>query len=144
MGNLLIRAHPGTPWWGLPHRPPWPEASHPREQLGAVGRQPDLGLASSLAWLLLGRSVAGCHLPLLHGLPSTMSELAGPRQRGVLVALYEAGITVGRPALLRLQLWRWPAPPGDGGTCLAGPLRHALLQSLSLLFLPLVQSGLQV
>lgn len=95
-----------------------------------------LGLAGSLAWLLLGRSVAGFAISLssmaccIH-----VSELAGPRQRGVLVALYEAGITVG--VLLSYALnyalagaprgWRhmfgWAAAP-------------ALLQSLSLLFLP--------
>ncbi|EPY78768.1 solute carrier family 2, facilitated glucose transporter member 10 [Camelus ferus] len=55
-----------------------------------------LGLASSLAWLVLGRSAAGFAISL-----SSMacciyvSELVGPRQRGVLVSLYEAGITVG-------------------------------------------------
>ncbi|XP_070328826.1 solute carrier family 2, facilitated glucose transporter member 10 isoform X6 [Odocoileus virginianus] len=100
-----------------------------------------LGLAGSLAWLLLGRSVAGFAISLssmaccIH-----VSELAGPRQRGVLVSLYEAGITVG--VLLSYALnyalagaprgWRhmfgWAAAP-------------ALLQSLSLLFLPAGTAG---
>ncbi|KAM9249565.1 solute carrier family 2, facilitated glucose transporter member 10 [Dugong dugon] len=95
-----------------------------------------LGLAGSLAWLVLGRSVAGFAISL-----SSMacciyvSELVGPRQRGVLVSLYEAGITVG--ILLSYAInyalasvprgWRhmfgWAAAP-------------AFLQSLSLLFLP--------
>ncbi|XP_016060301.1 PREDICTED: solute carrier family 2, facilitated glucose transporter member 10 [Miniopterus natalensis] len=95
-----------------------------------------LGLAGSLAWLVLGRSAAGFAISL-----SSMacciyvSELVGPRQRGVLVSLYEAGITVG--ILLSYALnyalasvprgWRhmfgWAAAP-------------ALLQSLGLLGLP--------
>ncbi|KAM5305761.1 solute carrier family 2, facilitated glucose transporter member 10 [Glossophaga mutica] len=95
-----------------------------------------LGLAGSLAWLVLGRSAAGFAISL-----SSMacciyvSELVGPRQRGVLVSLYEAGITVG--ILLSYALnyalasvprgWRhmfgWAAAP-------------AVLQSLSLLALP--------
>lgn len=95
-----------------------------------------LGLAGSLAWLVLGRSAAGFAISL-----SSMacciyvSELVGPRQRGVLVSLYEAGITVG--ILLSYALnyalasvprgWRhmfgWAAAP-------------AVLQSLSLLVLP--------
>lgn len=50
-----------------------------------------LGLASSLAWLLLGRSVAGfCHLPLLHGLlhpcPSWRAG-GGPLQAGITVGV---------------------------------------------------------
>lgn len=95
-----------------------------------------LGLAGSLPWLVLGRSAVGFAISL-----SSMacciyvSELVGPRQRGVLVSLYEVGITVG--ILLSYALnyalasarwgWRhmfsWAAAP-------------ALLQSLSLLFLP--------
>lgn len=95
-----------------------------------------LGLAGSLAWLVLGRVAAGFAISL-----SSMacciyvSELAGPRQRGVLVSLYEAGITVG--ILLSYALnyalagaprgWRhmfgWAAAP-------------ALLQSVGLLWLP--------
>ncbi|XP_010833419.1 PREDICTED: solute carrier family 2, facilitated glucose transporter member 10 [Bison bison bison] len=65
-----------------------------------------LGLAGSLAWLLLGRSVAGFAISLssmaccIH-----VSELAGPRQRGVLVALYEAGITR-RPRYAFVDLFR--------------------------------------
>ncbi|XP_066243702.1 solute carrier family 2, facilitated glucose transporter member 10 [Saccopteryx leptura] len=95
-----------------------------------------LGLAGSLTGLVLGRSAAGFAISL-----SSMacciyvSELVGPRQRGVLVSLYEVGITVG--ILLSYVLnyalasvprgWRhmfgWAAAP-------------ALLQSLSLLILP--------
>ncbi|KAB1262933.1 Solute carrier family 2; facilitated glucose transporter member 10 [Camelus dromedarius] len=95
-----------------------------------------LGLASSLTWLVLGRSAAGFAISL-----SSMacciyvSELVGPRQRGVLVSLYEAGITVG--ILLSYALnyalagtpWGWRHMFGWA----AAP---ALLQSLSLLFLP--------
>ncbi|XP_057557582.1 solute carrier family 2, facilitated glucose transporter member 10 [Hippopotamus amphibius kiboko] len=95
-----------------------------------------LGLASSLTWLVLGRSVAGFAISL-----SSMacciyvSELVGPRQRGVLVSLYEAGLTVG--ILLSYALsyalagapWGWRHMFGWA----AAP---ALLQSLSLLFLP--------
>ncbi|KAM8776283.1 solute carrier family 2, facilitated glucose transporter member 10 [Rhynchonycteris naso] len=95
-----------------------------------------LGLAGSLAWLVLGRSVAGFAISL-----SSMacciyvSELVGPRQRGVLVSLYEAGITVG--ILLSYALnyalasvpWGWRHMFGWA----AAP---ALLQSLSLLSLP--------
>ncbi|XP_037020480.2 solute carrier family 2, facilitated glucose transporter member 10 [Artibeus jamaicensis] len=95
-----------------------------------------LGLAGSLAWLVLGRSVAGFAISL-----SSMacciyvSELVGPRQRGVLVSLYEAGITLGILLSYALnyalagvpQGWRhmfgWAAAP-------------AVLQSLSLLILP--------
>ncbi|XP_054429621.1 solute carrier family 2, facilitated glucose transporter member 10 [Pteronotus mesoamericanus] len=95
-----------------------------------------LGLAGSLAWLVLGRSAAGFAISL-----SSMacciyvSELVGPRQRGLLVSLYEAGITVGillsyalNYALASVpQGWRhmfgWAAAP-------------AFLQSLSLLILP--------
>ncbi|XP_014642881.1 PREDICTED: solute carrier family 2, facilitated glucose transporter member 10 isoform X2 [Ceratotherium simum simum] len=95
-----------------------------------------LGLASSLTWLVLGRSAAGFAISL-----SSMacciyvSELVGPRQRGVLVSLYEAGITLG--ILLSYALnyalagapWGWRHMFGWA----AAP---ALLQSLSLLFLP--------
>ncbi|KAM6164385.1 solute carrier family 2, facilitated glucose transporter member 10, partial [Rhynchocyon petersi] len=95
-----------------------------------------LVLAGSLPWLILGRSMTGFAISL-----SSMacciyvSELVGPRQRGVLVSLYEAGITVGillsyavNYALAGAlwgwrQMFGWAVPP-------------ALLQSLSLLFLP--------
>lgn len=95
-----------------------------------------LGLAGSLAWLVLGRSAAGFAISLSSmACCIYMSELVGPRQRGVMVSLYEAGITVG--ILLSYALnyalatvprgWRhmfgWAAAP-------------ALLQSLSLLILP--------
>ncbi|XP_004687100.1 PREDICTED: solute carrier family 2, facilitated glucose transporter member 10 [Condylura cristata] len=95
-----------------------------------------LGLAGSLAWLVLGRSAVGFAISL-----SSMacciyvSELVGPRQRGVLVSLYETGITVG--ILLSYALnyalagdpWGWRHMFGWA----AAP---AILQSLSLLFLP--------
>ncbi|KAG8519636.1 Solute carrier family 2, facilitated glucose transporter member 10 [Galemys pyrenaicus] len=95
-----------------------------------------LGLADSLAWLVLGRSAVGFAISL-----SSMacciyvSELVGPRQRGVLVSLYETGITVG--ILLSYAVnyalagdpWGWRHMFGWA----AAP---ALLQSLSLLFLP--------
>ncbi|XP_023482421.2 solute carrier family 2, facilitated glucose transporter member 10 isoform X2 [Equus przewalskii] len=95
-----------------------------------------LGLAGSLTWLVLGRSAAGFAISL-----SSMacciyvSELVGPRQRGVLVSLYEAGITLG--ILLSYALnyalagapWGWRRMFGWA----AAP---ALLQSVSLLFLP--------
>lgn len=100
-----------------------------------------LGLAGSLPWLLLGRSSVGFAISL-----SSMacciyvSELVGPRQRGVLVSLYEVGITVGILFSYALNYildstpwgWRhmfcWAAAP-------------ALLQSLSLLFLPVGAEG---
>ncbi|KAM6147845.1 LOW QUALITY PROTEIN: solute carrier family 2, facilitated glucose transporter member 10 [Erethizon dorsatum] len=95
-----------------------------------------LGLAGSLSWLVLGRLAVGFAISL-----SSMacciyvSELVGPRQRGVLVSLYEVGITVG--ILLSYALnyalanapWGWRHMFGWA----AAP---ALLQSLSLLFLP--------
>ncbi|CAO2577676.1 Solute carrier family 2, facilitated glucose transporter member 10 [Lemmus lemmus] len=95
-----------------------------------------LGLAGSLSWLLLGRSSVGFAISL-----SSMacciyvSELVGARQRGVLVSLYEVGITIGILFSYALNYvlagipwgWRhmfaWAAAP-------------ALLQSLGLLFLP--------
>nr|XP_033696140.1 solute carrier family 2, facilitated glucose transporter member 10 isoform X1 [Tursiops truncatus] len=95
-----------------------------------------LSLASSLAWLVLGRSVAGFAISL-----SSMacciyvSELVGPRQRGVLVSLYEAGITVGILLSYALNyalagaLWGWRHMFGWATA-------PALLQSLSLLLLP--------
>ncbi|XP_021569665.1 solute carrier family 2, facilitated glucose transporter member 10 [Carlito syrichta] len=95
-----------------------------------------LGLAGSLAWLILGRWAVGFAISLSSmACCICVSELVGPRQRGVLVSLYEVGITVGillsyalNYALAgALQGWRhmfgWAAAP-------------ALLQSLSLLFLP--------
>ncbi|XP_060046748.1 solute carrier family 2, facilitated glucose transporter member 10 isoform X3 [Erinaceus europaeus] len=96
----------------------------------------NLGLAGSLAWLILGRSVAGFAISL-----SSMacciyvSELVEAQRRGVLVSLYEAGITVG--ILLSYAVnytlaghpWGWRQMFGWA----AAP---ALLQSLSLLFLP--------
>ncbi|KAM9056786.1 LOW QUALITY PROTEIN: solute carrier family 2, facilitated glucose transporter member 10 [Megaptera novaeangliae] len=95
-----------------------------------------LSLASSLTWLVLGRSVAGFAISL-----SSMacciyvSELVGPRQRGVLVSLYEAGITVGILLSYALNyalagaLWGWRHMFGWATA-------PALLQSLSLLLLP--------
>lgn len=95
-----------------------------------------LGLASSLPWLLLGRSSVGFAISL-----SSMacciyvSELVGPRQRGVLVSLYEVGITVGilfsygLNYVLAGSPWGWRHMFGWA----AAP---ALLQSLSLFLLP--------
>ncbi|XP_027704559.1 solute carrier family 2, facilitated glucose transporter member 10 [Vombatus ursinus] len=95
-----------------------------------------LSLAGSLAWLAMGRGTVGFAISL-----SSMacciyvSELVGPRHRGVLVSLYEVGITVGILVSYALnyvladtvQGWRhmfgWAAAP-------------ALMQSLSLVFLP--------
>ncbi|XP_053430606.1 solute carrier family 2, facilitated glucose transporter member 10 isoform X2 [Nycticebus coucang] len=95
-----------------------------------------LGLAGSLIWLVLGRLVVGFAISL-----SSMacciyvSELVGPWQRGVLVSLYEAGITVGILLSYALNYALASAPRG---------WRHmfgwagapAVLQSLGLLFLP--------
>ncbi|XP_043844086.1 solute carrier family 2, facilitated glucose transporter member 10 isoform X2 [Dromiciops gliroides] len=95
-----------------------------------------LSLADSLSWLTIGRGTAGFAISL-----SSMacciyvSEVVGPRHRGVLVSLYEVGITVGILFSYALnyvladtvQGWRhmfgWAAAP-------------ALMQSLSLMFLP--------
>ncbi|XP_021091580.1 solute carrier family 2, facilitated glucose transporter member 10 [Mesocricetus auratus] len=100
-----------------------------------------LGLAGSLPWLLLGRSSVGFAISL-----SSMacciyvSELVGPRQRGVLVSLYEVGITVGILFSYALNYvlagtpWGWRHMFGWA----AAP---ALLQSLSLLFLPAGTEG---
>ncbi|XP_051832479.1 solute carrier family 2, facilitated glucose transporter member 10 [Antechinus flavipes] len=94
-----------------------------------------LSLAGSLPWLAVGRGTVGFAISL-----SSMacciyvSELVGPRHRGVLVSLYEVGITVGILFSYALnyaladtaQGWRhmfgWAAAP-------------ALMQSLSLVFL---------
>lgn len=95
-----------------------------------------LGLAGSPAWLVVGRSAAGFAISLASmACCIYVSELVGPRQRGVLVSLYEAGITVG--ILLSYALnyalagvpWGWRHMFGWA----AAP---AVLQSLSLLFLP--------
>ncbi|XP_036900101.1 solute carrier family 2, facilitated glucose transporter member 10 [Sturnira hondurensis] len=95
-----------------------------------------LGLAGSLAWLVLGRSVAGFAISL-----SSMacciyvSELVGPRQRGVLVSLYEAGITVG--ILLSYALnYALASVPGGWRHMFGWAAAPAVLQSLSLLILP--------
>ncbi|XP_041526621.1 solute carrier family 2, facilitated glucose transporter member 10 [Microtus oregoni] len=103
-----------------------------------------LGLAGSLSWLLLGRSSVGFAISL-----SSMacciyvSELVGPRQRGVLVSLYEVGITVGILFSYALNYvlagipWGWRHMFGWA----AAP---ALLQSLALLFLPAGAQGTAV
>lgn len=103
-----------------------------------------LGLASSLSWLLLGRSSVGFAISL-----SSMacciyvSELVGPQQRGVLVSLYEVGITVGILFSYALNYalagipWGWRHMFGWA----AAP---ALLQSLGLLFLPAGAQGTAV
>ncbi|XP_044241801.2 solute carrier family 2, facilitated glucose transporter member 10 isoform X3 [Ursus arctos] len=95
-----------------------------------------LGLAGSLAWLVLGRLVAGFAISL-----SSMacciyvSELVGPRQRGVLVSLYEAGITVG--ILLSYALnYALAGAPGGWRPMFGWAAAPALLQSLSLFCLP--------
>ncbi|XP_077023880.1 solute carrier family 2, facilitated glucose transporter member 10 [Tamandua tetradactyla] len=95
-----------------------------------------LGLAGSLAWLVLGRSAAGFAISL-----SSMacciyvSELVGPRQRGVLVSLYEAGITVG--ILLSYVLnYALASAPWGWRHMFSWAAAPAFLQSLSLLFLP--------
>ncbi|XP_037355714.1 solute carrier family 2, facilitated glucose transporter member 10 [Talpa occidentalis] len=95
-----------------------------------------LGLAGSLAWLVLGRSAVGFAISL-----SSMacciyvSELVGPRQRGVLVSLYETGITVG--ILLSYALnYALAADPWGWRHMFGWAAAPALLQSLSLLFLP--------
>lgn len=95
-----------------------------------------LGLAGSLAWLVLGRSAAGFAISL-----SSMacciyvSELVGPRQRGVLVSLYEAGITTG--ILLSYALnYALASVPGGWRHMFGWAAAPAVLQSLSLLILP--------
>ncbi|XP_006839393.1 PREDICTED: solute carrier family 2, facilitated glucose transporter member 10 [Chrysochloris asiatica] len=95
-----------------------------------------LALAGSLAWLVLGRSVAGFAISL-----SSMacciyvSELVGPRQRGVLVSLYEAGITVGILLSYAINYALATAPQG-WRHMFSWAVAPALLQSFSLLFLP--------
>lgn len=95
-----------------------------------------LGLASSLACLVLGRSAVGFAISL-----SSMacciyvSELVGPRQRGVLVSLYEAGITTG--ILLSYALSYALAGAPRGWRHMFGwAVAPAVLQCCSLLFLP--------
>ncbi|XP_077913388.1 solute carrier family 2, facilitated glucose transporter member 10 isoform X2 [Halichoerus grypus] len=95
-----------------------------------------LSLAGSLAWLVLGRLVAGFAISL-----SSMacciyvSELVGPRQRGVLVSLYEAGITLG--ILLSYALnYALAGSPGGWRHMFGWAAAPALLQSLSLFCLP--------
>lgn len=100
-----------------------------------------LGLAGSLPWLLLGRLSVGFAISL-----SSMacciyvSELVGPQQRGVLVSLYEVGITVGilfsygLNYVLAGSPWGWRHMFGWA----AAP---ALLQSLSLFLLPAGAEG---
>ncbi|XP_074066259.1 solute carrier family 2, facilitated glucose transporter member 10 isoform X2 [Macrotis lagotis] len=96
----------------------------------------NLSLAGSLPWLAVGRGTVGFAISL-----SSMacciyvSELVGPRHRGVVVSLYEVGVTLGILLSYALnyllddtvQGWRhmfaWATAP-------------ALMQSLSLMFLP--------
>ncbi|XP_046289234.1 solute carrier family 2, facilitated glucose transporter member 10 isoform X3 [Marmota monax] len=95
-----------------------------------------LGLARSLPWLVLGRSAAGFAISL-----SSMacciyvSELVGPRQRGVLVALYEVGITVGILLSYALNYALASAPRG-WRHMFGWAVAPAVLQSLGLLLLP--------
>ncbi|XP_047396983.1 solute carrier family 2, facilitated glucose transporter member 10 isoform X2 [Sciurus carolinensis] len=95
-----------------------------------------LGLAGSLPWLVLGRAAVGSAISL-----SSMacciyvSELVGPRRRGVLVSLYEVGITVG--ILLSYAVnYALATAPGGWRHMFAWALAPALLQNLGLLFLP--------
>ncbi|XP_062060278.1 solute carrier family 2, facilitated glucose transporter member 10 isoform X2 [Lepus europaeus] len=95
-----------------------------------------LGLASSLACLVLGRLAVGFAISL-----SSMacciyvSELVGPRQRGVLVSLYEAGITTG--ILLSYALsYALAGAPWGWRRMFGWAVAPAVLQSCSLLFLP--------
>uniref|UniRef100_I3MNQ0 Solute carrier family 2, facilitated glucose transporter member 10 n=1 Tax=Ictidomys tridecemlineatus TaxID=43179 RepID=I3MNQ0_ICTTR len=95
-----------------------------------------LGLARSLPWLVLGRSAAGFAISL-----SSMacciyvSELVGPRHRGVLVALYEVGITVG--ILLSYALnYALASVPRGWRHMFGWAMAPAVLQSLGLLLLP--------
>ncbi|XP_005392427.1 PREDICTED: solute carrier family 2, facilitated glucose transporter member 10 [Chinchilla lanigera] len=95
-----------------------------------------LGLAGSLPWLVLGRLAVGFAISL-----SSMacciyvSELVGPRQRGVLVSLYETGITVG--ILLSYALnYALASAPWGWRHMFGWAAAPAVLQSLSLLFLP--------
>ncbi|CAK6447865.1 unnamed protein product [Pipistrellus nathusii] len=95
-----------------------------------------LGLAGSLAWLVLGRSAAGFAISLsAMACCIYVSELVGPRQRGVMVSLYEAGITVG--ILLSYALnYALAAVPRGWRHMFGWAAAPALLQSLSLLILP--------
>nr|XP_013005841.1 solute carrier family 2, facilitated glucose transporter member 10 [Cavia porcellus] len=95
-----------------------------------------LGLAGSLLWLVLGRLAVGLAVSL-----SSMacciyvSELVGPRQRGVLVSLYEAGITVG--ILLSYAFnYALASAPSGWRHMFGWAAAPALLQSLGLHFLP--------
>lgn len=100
-----------------------------------------LGLAGSLAWLVLGRSAVGFAISLSSmACCIYMSELVGPRQRGVMVSLYEAGITVG--ILLSYALNYALATVARGWRHMFGwAAAPALLQSLSLLILPAGTDG---
>ncbi|KAM5245865.1 LOW QUALITY PROTEIN: solute carrier family 2, facilitated glucose transporter member 10 [Ctenodactylus gundi] len=95
-----------------------------------------LGLARSLPWLVLGRSVAGFAIALSSvACCIYVSELVGPRQRGVLVSLYETGVTVG--ILLSYALnYALASAPWGWRHMFGWAAAPALLQSLSLLFLP--------
>ncbi|XP_042550763.1 solute carrier family 2, facilitated glucose transporter member 10 [Dipodomys spectabilis] len=95
-----------------------------------------LGLAGSLAWLILGRLAVGFAISVSSmACCIYMSELVGPRQRGVLVALYEAGITGG--ILLSYALsYALAGAPGGWRHMFGWALAPAGLQSISLLFLP--------
>lgn len=95
-----------------------------------------MGLAGSLAWLIVGRTVTGFAISLSSmACCIYLSELVGTQHRGVLVSLYEAGITVGILVSYALNYalasvpWGWRHMFGWA----AAP---ALLQSISLLLLP--------
>ncbi|XP_055964425.1 solute carrier family 2, facilitated glucose transporter member 10 isoform X2 [Sorex fumeus] len=95
-----------------------------------------MGLAGSLAWLMVGRTVAGFAISLSSmACCIYLSELVGARQRGVLVSLYEAGITLG--VLLSYALNYALAGAARGWRHMLGwSVAPALLQSLGLLLLP--------
>ncbi|XP_054996326.1 solute carrier family 2, facilitated glucose transporter member 10 isoform X2 [Sorex araneus] len=94
------------------------------------------GLAGSLAWLMLGRTVAGFAISLSSmACCIYLSELVGARQRGVLVSLYEAGVTAG--ILLSYALnYALAGALGGWRHMLGWAAAPALLQSLGLLLLP--------
>ncbi|XP_033009370.1 solute carrier family 2, facilitated glucose transporter member 10 isoform X2 [Lacerta agilis] len=95
-----------------------------------------LTLSGSLVWLVCGRMTVGFAISL-----SSMacciyvSEMVAAHQRGVLVSLYEAGITVG--ILLSYALNYIFADTAEGWRYMFGlAIGPAVIQFLSILFLP--------
>ncbi|XP_029468952.1 solute carrier family 2, facilitated glucose transporter member 10 [Rhinatrema bivittatum] len=93
-------------------------------------------LAGSLVWLVIGRLTVGFAISI-----SSMacciyvSELVGPHQRGMLVSLYETGITVG--ILLSYALNYFLSEVAGGWKYMFGlAVIPAAVQFFSLLFLP--------